>query len=120
MPGEERDQRGLRELNSRLVFVLSKCLSGLIAGYFLAKSLLNGIYGRILRRCLCGMLAAAGSWEVAAAPTRPSVAPAAPGHPGLEMERLGQGPGCRHSSWEVARVWPGAPTNECVFICMQA
>lgn len=99
MPGEERDQRGLRELNSRLVFVLSKCLSGLIAGYFLAKSLLNGIYGRILRRCLCGMLAAAGSWEVATAPTRPS-----PGHPGQEMERLRQGPGCRHSSWEVLRV----------------
>lgn len=34
------------------MFVLSKWLSGLIVGYFIVKSLLNGIYGRILRSCL--------------------------------------------------------------------
>lgn len=36
-------------MNSRRAFVVSKWLSRLIAGYFTAKSLLSGIYGRILR-----------------------------------------------------------------------
>lgn len=48
-------------MNSQRAFVLSKWLSRLIVGYFMAKSLLNGIYGRILRGCLCGMLG--GRWE---------------------------------------------------------
>lgn len=54
-------------MNSQRAFVLSKWLSRLIVGYFTAKSLLNGIYGRILRGCLCGMLG--GRWEGALAPT---------------------------------------------------
>lgn len=39
-----------------------KWLSRLIVGCFVVKSLLNGIYGSILRGCLCGMLG--GRWEV--------------------------------------------------------
>lgn len=38
-------------MNSRRAFVVSKWLSRLIAGYFTAKSLLSGIYGRIRAVC---------------------------------------------------------------------